>query len=86
MVSLGTNHQGVVGQMSPVKVLDFSEYIELLKSDRERCIGRGQTMDGYLIVALDGIEDPRNAGAIIRSAESQGASGSFPRAPRIEPQ
>lgn len=72
MVPHDSRHQGVVAQISPIKLLDFAEWLERLLSDKENLESSGRNLDGYLIVALDGIEDPRNVGAIIRSAESQG--------------
>jgi len=53
-------HQGVVAQAAPLKVADLDD---LLAAD-----------DAFL-VALDGVTDPRNLGAILRSAETAGATG-----------
>lgn len=53
-------HQGVVAQSAPLQPADLDS---LLESDRP------------FLVALDGVTDPRNLGAIIRSAETAGATG-----------
>ncbi len=64
-LSGGGNHQGVVAA-----VTDF-EYCEV-----QDIINRAKEKDEpLLIVLLDGITDPHNLGAIIRSAECFGAHG-----------
>ncbi len=73
MVQEGGRHQGVAAQVSPIVLLEFSEWIEKFQSEKEQRVAEGKGLDGYVVVALDGIEDPRNVGAIIRSAEAQGA-------------
>ncbi len=62
----GTNrHQGVVAVVSHKKEIELHELIEqLYKKDNKP-----------VIVILDGIEDPGNLGAIIRSAEALGIGG-----------
>lgn len=59
------NHQGVVAFISEYKYYDISDMIALAKK-------RGEDP---LLVFLDGIEDPQNLGAIIRSANLFGAHG-----------
>lgn len=61
----GQVHQGVIAF---VKARDFATVEELLE------VARGRKED-VLLVAVDGIEDPQNLGAIIRSAEAAGAHG-----------
>lgn len=73
MVQAGGRHQGVVAQVSPIKLLEFGEWLTKLDFDKKEREASGQSLDGYLVVALDSVEDPRNVGAIIRSAEAQGA-------------
>jgi 23S rRNA (guanosine2251-2'-O)-methyltransferase len=66
----GAAHQGVVAFASAVRYADAAE---LLKRLAER-IG---TDDPPLALVLDQIEDPRNLGAIVRTAECAGAHGIF---------
>ncbi|MFD3447007.1 23S rRNA (guanosine(2251)-2'-O)-methyltransferase RlmB [Microbacteriaceae bacterium 4G12] len=58
-------HQGLVLK---VPAYDYADPIDLL----DKIEGRGQTP---LLVALDGITDPRNLGAIIRSVAAFGGQG-----------
>ncbi|KQX07801.1 MULTISPECIES: 23S rRNA (guanosine(2251)-2'-O)-methyltransferase RlmB [unclassified Leifsonia] len=58
-------HQGVAIKVPPY---EYPHPVDLL----EEVIGRGQTP---LFVALDGITDPRNLGAIIRSTAAFGGHG-----------
>lgn len=54
------DHQGVVAEVDPYPYADSSELL-----------GRSDA----LIVALDQVQDPRNLGAVCRSAEFAGAAG-----------
>lgn len=72
MVQAGGRHQGVVAQVSPIKLLEFGEWLTRLECEKSEREAQGRSLDGFLIVALDSVEDPRNVGAIIRSAEAQG--------------
>lgn len=56
----GDIHQGVVAIVGELRYRSFDE---LFKSEKP------------LIVVLDGVEDPRNLGAVIRTAEACGACG-----------
>ncbi len=58
------NHQGVAAQVAPYAYLDLQELIKKAKS-----------VTDPVIVAADGIVDPHNLGAIIRTAEAVGAQG-----------
>jgi 23S rRNA (guanosine2251-2'-O)-methyltransferase len=60
-----TNHQGVVAEMAELEFTDEDAPFELAKKRGEK----------ILLVLLDQISDPRNYGAIIRSAEVLGAHG-----------
>lgn len=59
----GDHHQGVLAYVSPY------EYVDL-----EDVIGR-DTGQLPLVVLLDGVTDPHNVGAIVRTAEAAGAQG-----------
>jgi 23S rRNA (guanosine2251-2'-O)-methyltransferase len=59
------NHQGVAAQIAPYAYLDLHELITKAKA----------ATDTPVIVAAEGITDPHNLGAIIRTAESIGAQG-----------
>ncbi|MBX7062327.1 MAG: 23S rRNA (guanosine(2251)-2'-O)-methyltransferase RlmB [Pyrinomonadaceae bacterium] len=58
----GANVQGVLAFVSPAQYSDVDEVLE-------------NAGDTPLIVVLDGVEDPRNFGAIIRTAECAGVDG-----------
>jgi 23S rRNA (guanosine2251-2'-O)-methyltransferase len=61
-MSGGLPHQGVIAVVSQKELLDLDT---LLAEAREPAF----------IVLLDGVEDPRNLGAVLRSAECAGADG-----------
>jgi len=64
-LSPGTTHQGIVAQVAPYDYWELESLIESAQQDNDRPI----------ILATDGITDPHNLGAIIRSAEALGAQG-----------
>lgn len=64
-VSEGSNHQGVAAYVSAYKYFEVDDLLD-------RAEKRGE--DPFLIL-LDGIEDPHNLGAIIRTADGAGAHG-----------
>ena len=66
----GANHQGVVANVAAVAYRDAAELLERLAAR----VGTGAPP---LAVVLDGVEDPRNLGAIIRTAECAGVDGLF---------
>lgn len=61
----GGNHQGIVAQISPHHYTELDDLIQQAFNKSERPV----------IVAADGITDPHNLGAIIRTAEALGANG-----------
>ena len=61
----GGNHQGVLAQITDFDYCTVEDIMGLAKSKEE----------DLLIVLLDGITDPHNLGAIVRSAECFGAHG-----------
>jgi len=69
--SLGdVRHQGVAARIAAAHYADPDELLEQLDTK----IG---SPDPPLVLGLDGIEDPRNMGSILRSAECAGAHGVF---------
>jgi len=63
-VEPGANHQGVIAFASAASYAAADEILDAVGDDA-------------LIVVLDGVEDPRNFGAILRSAECAGVDGVF---------
>lgn len=64
------SHQGVVARVAPVH---YKNAEELLDS-----VTHNQSANGKpLLLILDGIEDPRNLGSILRTAECSGVQGVF---------
>lgn len=72
LVEPGANHQGVVAALSAAtaKYANASDLLEILSNK----IG---TENPPLAVVLDGVEDPRNLGAIARTVECAGADAIF---------
>lgn len=56
-------HQGVVAYISPIEYTDLDDFIEKKKDGFKR------------VIILDGVEDPHNTGAIIRTAVCAGFDG-----------
>jgi rRNA methylase, putative, group 3 len=63
-------HQGVIARIAAARYADPDELLEALES-------RIESTDPPLALVLDGIEDPRNLGSILRSAECAGVHGVF---------
>lgn len=61
----GGNHQGVAARVAPYNYVDLSETIALAKA----------ACSDPVIVIADGIVDPHNLGAIIRTTEALGFQG-----------
>ncbi|MGB5241489.1 MAG: 23S rRNA (guanosine(2251)-2'-O)-methyltransferase RlmB, partial [Prochlorococcaceae cyanobacterium] len=64
-ISGGAVHQGIVLQAAAAETLDLASLID-------GCRGIGEAP---LLMAVDGLTDPHNLGAIVRSAEALGAHG-----------
>jgi 23S rRNA (guanosine2251-2'-O)-methyltransferase len=64
-ISGGAVHQGIVLQPAAAETLDLPSLIEGC-----RAVG-----ESPLLIAVDGLTDPQNLGAIVRSAEALGAHG-----------
>jgi 23S rRNA (guanosine2251-2'-O)-methyltransferase len=60
----GSSHQGVIADVSDRRMYELSDLIE-----------DAQSSPPALIVVLDGIEDPHNFGAILRTCDAVGAHG-----------
>ena len=58
------NHQGIVAQVKPFLYTEFLPFLKLIASKEQP-----------LLMLLDGIEDPQNLGAIIRTAVGYGVDG-----------
>jgi 23S rRNA (guanosine2251-2'-O)-methyltransferase len=65
-VENGANHQGVIAFVAAADYADAEELFEEIS-------GREDT----IAVVLDGVEDPRNLGAILRTVDCVGAHGVF---------
>jgi len=61
----GANHQGIVAQVAAYEYVEIEDLVSQAKAAARRPV----------IIAADGITDPHNLGAIIRSAEAIGAQG-----------
>ncbi len=61
----GANHQGIVAQVAAYGYAEIEDVVARAKAIARRPV----------IVAADGITDPHNLGAIVRSAEAIGAQG-----------
>jgi 23S rRNA (guanosine2251-2'-O)-methyltransferase len=66
----GANHQGVIATVAAARYTDADELLSALAA-------RVGTTEPPLAVVLDGVEDPRNLGAILRTAECAGAHAVF---------
>jgi len=64
-LTFGASHQGVALQLACSKTISLEKLIDFSKKNSANPI----------ILALDGITDPHNVGAIIRSAEAFGCKG-----------
>lgn len=66
----GVNHQGVMAISSPVSYAELNEMLESIAPTRDEVVARKPR-----ILVLDGIQDPYNFGAILRSAVASGTAG-----------
>lgn len=66
----GATHQGIIARTAAATYKDADELLDELSSQ----VG---TADPPLVLGLDAIEDPRNLGAILRTAECAGVGGVF---------
>jgi 23S rRNA (guanosine2251-2'-O)-methyltransferase len=69
--SLGdARHQGIMARVAAARYADAGDLLDQLE-------GKIGTADPPLAIGLDGIEDPRNMGSIVRTAECAGVHGVF---------
>ncbi len=66
LVEAGANHQGVIAFAAAADYADADELLEEIAAKEHS-----------LCLILDGVEDPRNLGAILRAAECAGVCGVF---------
>ncbi|MEO7190083.1 MAG: 23S rRNA (guanosine(2251)-2'-O)-methyltransferase RlmB [Vicinamibacterales bacterium] len=71
-VSRGGVHQGVAAELEPLAAYTIEELV-------------GEAIGPALLVVLDGIEDPQNVGAILRSVDAVGAHGVIRQARHAAP-
>lgn len=64
------SHQGVVARVAAAQYTDTDDLIEAVAA-------RANEMPASLALVLDGVEDPHNVGAILRTAECAGVDGVF---------
>lgn len=64
-IAEGGNHQGVIAFTTPYEYCEIDDILNVASKRKEN----------PLILILDGIEDPHNLGAIIRTAECMGVHG-----------
>ncbi|HVF42660.1 MAG TPA: 23S rRNA (guanosine(2251)-2'-O)-methyltransferase RlmB [Pyrinomonadaceae bacterium] len=69
-LAAGANHQGVVATIAAAHYTHAEDLLDALSA-------RVGTNDPPLAVVLDGVEDPRNLGAVLRTVECAGAHGVF---------
>lgn len=70
----GGSHQGVVADVTPLPPATLEDLAR-----------RDDSSDPPLIVVLDGIEDPQNVGAILRTVDAAGATGVVRQTRRAAP-
>lgn len=64
-ITEGANHQGIAAQVASYSYQDLGDLIDKAKSKTEQPV----------LLVCDGITDPHNLGAIIRTAEAMGVQG-----------
>lgn len=70
LAGMNANHQGVIASIAAARYTDTYDLLDALAA-------RVGTNEPPLAVVLDGVEDPRNLGAILRTVECAGGHGVF---------
>ncbi len=70
-VGFEARHQGIVARISQANALSLPEFLQSLPKPASE----GEKIPNMLIAIADGIQDPHNLGAIIRTAQAAGAKG-----------
>ena len=65
-----SNHQGVIARVAAARYADAEDLLDSVGDQVRRGIPP-------LVLVLDGVEDPRNLGAILRTADCAGVHGVF---------
>jgi 23S rRNA (guanosine2251-2'-O)-methyltransferase len=65
-----THHQGVMARVTAARYVDVDDLVSSIAT-------RVGSESEPLVVVLDGVEDPRNLGAILRTSECAGVDGVF---------
>ncbi len=71
----GRNHQGVVAVGAAARYCEVDDLLEMAATGGAFGPGAAGRGGAPLVVVLDGIEDPRNLGAIMRTCDAVGATG-----------
>jgi 23S rRNA (guanosine2251-2'-O)-methyltransferase len=66
----GVSHQGIIARTAAARYRDAEELLEELGA-------QAASANKPLVLGLDAVEDPRNLGAILRTAECAGVAGVF---------
>ena len=68
--AINPNHQGVIGRVAAVRYANADDLLARIQT-------RVEEKSSPLIAVLDGVEDPRNLGAILRTSECAGVDAVF---------
>ncbi len=69
------NHQGVVALVRPQELLALEDLLAPVPARAAKALDGHERPPARLLLALDGVEDPQNLGALLRVAEGAGVDG-----------